>query len=193
MKMHEMFPSNYSKKEEFLTPRVCIIAGVGQEELKDGDTTETKNILHFKGDGIKPLVLNKINALTIAELYGDDSDNWNGKPIEVYADHSIMMAGKKVGGIRLRAPSRNGYQPPAPAAYSPLQLNELDTALALDPSPEDLTILLNRAAKIPQPDRDAAYAKIGTFKDAAGLVYDRMAKAFYRPAPVQEDPNDIPF
>jgi hypothetical protein len=92
--------------------------------------------MHFRADQVKPLILNNANWLTMEDAYGDDSDMWRGKPVEVYVDAGVMFAGKRVGGIRLRAPSgpsggangsaSNGRAPAAgtPAAWTLAQATE---------------------------------------------------------------------
>lgn len=111
MKMNDMFPSNYLKKEDFPVPRVLTMRAIEMKEIDGDGGKEKKPVLHFHDS--KPLILNKGNATAICELYGDDPDGWAGKTMEVYNDPSVMYAGKKTGGIRLRAPgtannTRNG-------------------------------------------------------------------------------------
>src|SRR5215472_4975662 len=112
MKFDQMFPSTYLKKEDVAAPLVLTIAGVAPEEFRTDEGTEMKPVMHFREASVKPMVLNRINAVVLADLYGDDTDGWLGRPVEVYADGTVMMAGRKVGGIRVRAPA-NVNVPPA--------------------------------------------------------------------------------
>lgn len=110
MKLNDLYPSNFLKKEDVTTPVVATIKLVIQEEINSDGGKETKPILHFAAL-LKPLVLNRGNGETIAAIYGDDTDLWVGKPIEIYADPSVMFAGKRVGGVRVRAPQRMNGAP----------------------------------------------------------------------------------
>lgn len=108
MKLAEMFPSNYLKKEDVPQPVTVTIKDVVQEEMP-GDK-ELKAVARFTGT-TKPMILNKGNASLLAEIYGDDSDAWHGKQVEIYHDPGVMYGGKRVGGLRLRMPSQNGAAP----------------------------------------------------------------------------------
>jgi hypothetical protein len=102
-----MMPSKHLKQADVPSPIVATIAGVEMRDVGSEDNAETKPVMDFKED-IKSLVLNVTNITTLEMLYGDDSDNWVGQKIEVYADPNIMYAGKRVGGLRVREPSGNG-------------------------------------------------------------------------------------
>lgn len=105
MKRSEAFPSKYLSKDNISKPTVGIIASVTPETLGQGDDQETKPIVYFSSGIDKPMVCNTTNWMTIEDLYGDDSDNWVGKPIEVWVDPSVSFGGKRIGGLRFRAPS----------------------------------------------------------------------------------------
>lgn len=111
--MSQMFPANFLKKEDVPHPTRAVIKSVTMEEVTGDSGKEMKATLHFQGD-IKPMILNKGNATTISETYGDDSDAWLGKTIEVFADPGVMFGGKKVGGLRVRVPSQQQQHTPAP-------------------------------------------------------------------------------
>jgi len=54
-----------------------------------------------------PLVLSaKANKDKMIELYGKDTDQWIGKQITVFSDPNVKVGGRKVGGIRIKAPIR---------------------------------------------------------------------------------------
>lgn len=119
MKISQMFPSKYLGKEDVPHPITVRIEQLTREEVSDGNNSkEEKNVLWFSDD-MKPMILNRGNAETIGGLYGDDSDAWIGKSIELYVDPSVMFGSKRVGGLRVRAPARggSGFGPaPAPSA-----------------------------------------------------------------------------
>lgn len=116
MKMNEMFPSNYLKKEDVSHPITATIRDVITEEVSGDHGKESKPVIRFNGS-VKPMILNKGNGELLCSLYGDDSLAWHGKSIELYMDPNVMFGGKRVGGIRLRAPSQNGAGA-APASSS---------------------------------------------------------------------------
>jgi len=61
-----------------------------------------KLVIHFLGKE-KGLALNKTNARMIAESYGNNSDNWDGKEIVLYPTKTEFQ-GKMVDCIRVRIP-----------------------------------------------------------------------------------------
>ena len=98
MKMSELFPSKYLKAYDFVGgAKTLKIKGVKIEEMSDGK--EKPALTFFEVD--KSLVLNKTNGNVLVNLYGDDTDTWCGKPIQVFAT-STDFAGKVVDCVRLR-------------------------------------------------------------------------------------------
>lgn len=105
MKISQMFPSKYLGKEDVVKPLTVRIEQVTREEISDGNNgKEEKNVVWFAND-MKPMILNRGNAECLGEMFGDDSDAWIGKSVELYIDPSVMFAGKRVGGLRVRAAS----------------------------------------------------------------------------------------
>jgi hypothetical protein len=85
MKTSEMFPARYLKAGDFPTPIILTIERVDWEKMHDSDGDEVeKPVLYFK-EFQKGLVLNKTNCDIIRKMYGDESDNWNGKRVTVIA------------------------------------------------------------------------------------------------------------
>lgn len=119
MKMNEMFPGKWLKKEDVPVPTTATISRVSREEVNaDNGGKEMKVVMAFAEAHLKPMILNIGNATAVTELYGDDSANWLGKRVEIYTDPNVMFGGKRVGGLRLRAPSQHAPQP-APVAAPP--------------------------------------------------------------------------
>lgn len=111
MKMSEMFPGKWLKKEDVPAPVTATISRVTREEVNaDNGGKEMKVVLAFAEPNLKPMILNVGNAVALTELYGDDSDHWLGKRVEVYTDPNVMFGGKRIGGLRLRAPSQRQQQ-----------------------------------------------------------------------------------
>lgn len=92
----------YLQKEEIPdSGAVARIRAAKEDTLEDDE--RSKLILYF--DGLdKGLVCNKTNINTIIDVLGsDETDDWIGRDVELYVDHGVMFAGKRVGGIRVRA------------------------------------------------------------------------------------------
>ena len=74
---------------------------------KDG-STKKKYVMYFEGHD-KGLVLNKTNALKLADAYGKAANAWVGQAIELYAEMTSL--GKE--GVRVR-PLRRPATPANP-------------------------------------------------------------------------------
>lgn len=57
--------------------------------------------IYFDGDNNRPWKPSKGMIRVLSSGWGDESDNWIGKLVEVYCDTSVIYAGKEVGGIRI--------------------------------------------------------------------------------------------
>ena len=86
-------------------------------------------------------VLNWINAQTIAKLLGSESfDDWPGGKVVLYDDPTVPIAGKVVGGIRVRAVRERPGVPPklAPQAEPPTPAPQAEAEPDFDDAwPED--------------------------------------------------------
>ena len=108
--INEEFPSKYLKSGDLQGAAVKVkISNILSEDI-GGDR---KLIMYFAGK-TKGMVLNKTNARTIADVYGDDTDNWIGGLIEVFA-MKVDFQGRMVDGLRVRIPR----QAPARASVAP--------------------------------------------------------------------------
>lgn len=119
---------NDLKSSKFLTKQdvepdvlVTIKSWSKMDVSMETQAEEMKFVLNFK-ELDKPLVLNMTNGLLIADIAGsEDFDHWVGKQIVLYNDETVMFAGKRTGGIRVRAskggqtnPDYVGNDPPPP-------------------------------------------------------------------------------
>lgn len=131
-KLSDMFPSKWLSAADLPDDGVVVqIIGIDQERVGQGQDAEDKWILSFKG-AKKGLVLNKVNTNIIAKLYGDDTDEWEGKLIHLYPTETEYQ-GKMVDCIRVRtkAPTpkakAGAAKTPAPApAPEPQEAEEGD-------------------------------------------------------------------
>ena len=134
MKISAAFPSNYLKCVDLGgQPRIVNVRTCVMEELGQGKDKEKKPVLYFE-KGPKGLVLNVTNANTITKVYGDDTANWAGKPIEIYPTQTEFR-GDMVDAIRVRVPDVDPRStpapttPPAPTAAAPMADDNRDDEL----------------------------------------------------------------
>lgn len=110
MNVNEQFPSLYLKSTDLAGQMVKVqISDVKNEEIG----TDRKMIMYFVGKQ-KGMVLNKTNAKTLAEQFGDETDNWIGAQIEVFA-MKVDFQGRMVDGLRVRVPPQPRKTAPATA------------------------------------------------------------------------------
>ena len=104
MKFSEMYPSKYLKAADLNGNAVKVI--IETVELEDvvgqGKEHDYKAVFFFQGKQ-KKFVCNKTNGQVIAETYGDDTEAWQGKELELYPDKTSFQ-GKLVDCIRVRIP-----------------------------------------------------------------------------------------
>jgi len=135
----EYLESKFLKKEDVMGQQghgvlVTVTAIQEQDVAMTGESEQIKLCAYFNELG-KGLVLNSTNMQALAELTGSEEiEDWIGHQVVLYADQTIMFRGKRVGGIRLRAPrirasgiagtatpsgpataARNGMNPARPA------------------------------------------------------------------------------
>ena len=103
MRRDDVFPSKYLKATDIVRPMTVTIESAPLEVLKNPEGKEQhKVVLYFRG-AKKSLPLNVSNFDAVTEICGEDTDDWPGGKIELYATRT-QMAGKTVDCIRVRAP-----------------------------------------------------------------------------------------
>ena len=115
----ETFPSRFFKAADVPASGLPLkIAKVEQEKV--GPDQELKWVVFFKGQD-KQLILNGTNwDLIAAALREEDSDNWVGKPIELFPTQT-PFGNKMVDCIRVR---RHRPQPGAQPTKAPPPIDE---------------------------------------------------------------------
>ena len=113
--------SNYLKKED-CDPDILLT--IKSKEAKNmawqGEPEDMKWVLYFEESMKGFVVSNLINQDMLIDIMGtDDLNKWVGKKIVLYVNPDIEHKGKRVGGIRVRAPKNQ--QPPAtqPSGVNP--------------------------------------------------------------------------
>lgn len=99
MKMSEAFPSRYLKADDDIPEDGVVVTIKDVEVEKVGD--DNKPVITFRGME-KRLVCNKTNAKVIAKIYGDDTDDWCGQKITLYAT-DVEFQGDVMRGIRVKS------------------------------------------------------------------------------------------
>lgn len=174
MKRSDAFPAKYLSKDDVPSPITAVIADVAVEDVNGDHGKERKPVMTF-ADSVKPLIVNNVNWETLENAYGEDSDDWRGKPVEIYVDPSVMFGGRRVGGVRVRIPAKPAphvAQRPAapPQAVSPLAAQH---AQALDG--------MSRCIDLPALDKWAEWAGKIPFDDAQyqeiEALYNRQKRA----------------
>lgn len=82
-------------------PQTVTVASAAEETVGREDEREEKLVLYLK-ELDQGLVLNKVNIETLVELFGDETDEWTGKKVELYYDPAVAYGGKRIGGVRIR-------------------------------------------------------------------------------------------
>jgi hypothetical protein len=114
MKMSEQFAGSFLKAADLPQPKVFTIAGCETATMPDGTT---KPALKFAGEQ-QQLVLNKTNAFCLMELFGDDTNGWLNRQVELYST-TTSFSGRMVPAIRVRQAPQ--WQPPVQQQQVPQQ------------------------------------------------------------------------
>jgi hypothetical protein len=115
MKKSDVFRDKYLKAEHLNGKAVLVtITAAPLETLKNTKGEEQQKIvLHFAKSS-KTLPLNITNFDAVADVCGEDTDDWVNKQIELYPSKT-QMGGKTVDCVRVRSPAqRDLLAPPKP-------------------------------------------------------------------------------
>ncbi len=108
-KVSEVFGSKSWKASDLVGgPMVLTIKGVKPYKFDDG----SKLVVSFE-ESDKDLISNKTNSSSIAKSYGDDTDNWIGKRIQLYLSETEFK-GDIVDCVRVQGPRSKAAPPPPP-------------------------------------------------------------------------------
>lgn len=128
MKVSEEFPSQYIKASDLGGREVRVtMANVEREKIG----TDNKLVLYFKGKQ-KGLVLNKTNAGTIGDAYGDDTEEWFDQPLILFSVKTDYQ-GKVVDATRCRVPTAKDNRDVAPKRPDPISSGPDDFPPDRDP------------------------------------------------------------
>jgi hypothetical protein len=95
-------------------PLTVTIKSAAVEALNNpnGGGQQDKLLLSFVNQS-KKLVCNVTNFNSIADLHGDETDNWPGKRIELYPTKA-SVGGKSFDAVRVRAPAQDALNDKIP-------------------------------------------------------------------------------
>lgn len=134
MKISDAFPSNFLRADDLQGKQVTVtISEITFEEIGQGRDKEEKLMIAFKGKE-KKLVCNKTNANTISKLYGDDTDEWIGKPITLVA-REVEFQGDAVWAIRVSLKAPVSAEPTKPSKPAPAKQEPNDDTVEEDDIP----------------------------------------------------------
>ena len=113
--------SRFFTREDVLSGLTGTISGMTYENVAPPDKPEDlKWCANFR-EHTKMLTLNKARKNQIIHIAGGPTEeDWIGTNIEMFDDPSVEFGGKRVGGIRVRAPEKaktGGDKPPADADF----------------------------------------------------------------------------
>jgi hypothetical protein len=123
-----IFPSRWMSAADCEQPIVATVDRCTIELVGQGARAERKPVLHFIGDRHKPLIVNRTNYDALVTLTGrDDTDEWDGAVVELYA---IDVTGPNgpTRGVRVRRPRKPAPTKPAPRAAA-VEPDDIDIAM----------------------------------------------------------------
>lgn len=83
---------------------ILKIKSVNTDKVKGtGGKSEECLILHFEGNGILPMILNRTNSKMIEKIHATPYiEEWKGKLIQVYVESGVKAFGDVVDALRIR-------------------------------------------------------------------------------------------
>lgn len=132
MKISAAFPSKFLKAADLQDKNVTLIMkGVELEDIQGEE--HKKPVLYFE-KAKKGLVLNVTNSKAITRLYGDNTDDWEGKAITLFPA-MVDFKGDTVEAIRVKAPPKSAKHDPISSGPQP---KPEPAYTEIDPPPHDL-------------------------------------------------------
>ncbi len=120
MRKNDALPSKYLNATDVGNGvfKLTVVSVVMEKMENDG---AMKPVMSFQG-AQKSMPINATNWDNMAVVYGDESDNWIGKQIDMYTEATRMPNGKPTRGVRIRpvagSDTAAAMQAPAPSGQS---------------------------------------------------------------------------
>lgn len=122
MKIGELTPSKYLKKDDFPEPALLTIKNITRENVALPNQPKKERACVWFNEREKGMVFNTTNLNRAAKAFGsDETDDWIGKRLVVYFDENVEFGGDMVGGLRVRAPKKTAQEPATPPKTAPKQ------------------------------------------------------------------------
>ena len=101
--VNQMIESKYLKQSDVDGEVEVTILKVGQLNVaREDQEPEMKWAIRFQ-EFKKPMVLNSTNIQLLSKACGsEESDEWVGQKVTIYADPNVSFGGKLVGGLRVK-------------------------------------------------------------------------------------------
>ena len=123
MRISTAFPSKYLKASDIPDGREAHVK-IDMVQLESMETTgDEKPVMYFI-DREKGLVLNKTNADALSAALGDDTEQWRGVPIVLFAT-TTAFGGRTVPCLRVRVSRRPLGPALAPAGLAPAPQDDI--------------------------------------------------------------------
>lgn len=120
MKRADAFPSQYLQSSDIAGRKVrCVIEHIATETVGQDEEQRQKPVMYFK-NGSKGLVVNATNWDTLADAYGEESDNWIGKSVVLHVVPT-KFKGKATTGIRMKIPDKKAPIPIPQVQLKPVE------------------------------------------------------------------------
>lgn len=116
--------SDWLRKDDVNYKGMNVVISAVTEELV-GQEKEKKLALHFRGD-VKAMLLNKVNLKVLAAMFGTDTKEWMGEPVNVYNDPTVTYNGA-TGGLRIRPATAERVKPTPEQAYAAAAMADAKT------------------------------------------------------------------
>ena len=113
--VNQMIESKYLKQSDLDGETEVTIVKVGQLNVaREDQEPEMKWAIRFQ-ELKKPMVLNSTNIQLLAKACeSEESEDWVGKKVTIYADPNVSYGGKLVGGLRVKLPIKPKSRPVMP-------------------------------------------------------------------------------
>lgn len=100
-KVSQMIISKFIAHADVEPPVVVTVRTLSLEKVGRDDDSEQRWIMWFN-ELKKGMRLNVTTLRIFEAAYGDDSDRWIGRRVQLYWDPTVQFGGKLVGGVRVR-------------------------------------------------------------------------------------------
>ncbi len=128
--INTIFPSRYLSAVDLNgTQPTVTISAIEVIDLENDGRKERKLVASFEGKQ-KQLVLNKTNSRSLADMYGEDTDEWIGKSLKLVTAR-VDFQGRRVDAIRIDPPARK-EQTTTPVSMPKPTLSQMAAGTAPD-------------------------------------------------------------